>query len=149
MGCSLWDNLRYDTFTYTVGCNIPQTFEQLIKTDDQYSIQSMLAVVDVRLFLWGSTKITVFISPRCSPLSAVTQSTQTVLDPFVCFIYSDCSQQLTWDGIYPCLPLLIDPLASFFFPFNGSAVVWKHGSDLKSDTLLHRGPWEMMYSHLQ
>lgn len=48
------------------------------------------------------------------PLSAITQSTKIALDPFVCFIYPDCSQQLTWDNIYPCLQLLIDPLFFLF-----------------------------------
>lgn len=60
--------------------------------------------------------------PRHMPLSAVTPSTKTALDPFVCFIYPDGSQRLTWDSIYPFLPLLIDPL----FFFNGSAVPWKN-----------------------
>lgn len=74
------------------------------------------------------------LPPRGMPLSTVTQSTKTALDPFVCFIYSDCSQQLTWDSVYPHLPLLIDPFSP---PFNDSATTWKNGVDLKSDTLQH------------
>lgn len=61
-----------------------------------------------QLFLWDSVKLP--SCSRCMPLSALTQSTKTAPDPFVCFIYPDGSLQFTWDSGYPFLPLLIDSL---------------------------------------
>lgn len=93
------------------------------------------------LMLSFSCEITAFIVP----LSALTPSTKTAPDPFVGFIYSDCSQQLAWDSIYPSLPSLIDPLGFFL---NGSAVTWKNGFDRKSVNLIQRGWLEMITSQL-
>lgn len=137
MGCRRYKTLNSDTFIYTFYCIIPLFIEkskkQKILISNQYNEcwwQLMFSFfVEVQLRSQFS------FSSRRMPLSAVTQSTKTALDPFVCFIYSDCSQQLTWDSIYPCLALLIDPFV--FFSFNGSAVTWKNEFDLKSDTEAH------------